>query len=127
MTVVVAGCLSQPTPALPADFLVPFGDGATFTVQPAPAGQDIVAPLRTGGPPTQMVHGRAVPVFGVIDCHHVPGCRPGPAGAPGAPPRTVWLVLYPDCTDATGDSGWVVVDAVSGVGGGYISHLPCER
>ena len=68
-----------------------------------------------------MFRGRAVPVFGVIDCHGVPGCSPGPGGDPGAPARTVWLMLYPDCTEAAGDFGWVVVDAAGGIDGAYVS------
>jgi hypothetical protein len=40
----------------------------------------------------------------------------------------VWVVLYPDCTDATGDFGWAVVDAKLGVEeGGVIMGDPCER
>jgi hypothetical protein len=34
-------------------------------------------------------------------------------------------MLYPDCADAAGDFGWAVVDAGSGVEGGYVAHTPC--
>jgi hypothetical protein len=131
MVVVVAGCLPQPATVIPADFLLSVGarGHATFTRQPPPAGQtgqDVVAALRADNP-IAMYQGRATAVFGVIDCHGFPECAPGPAGIRGAPPRTVWLVLYPECTNATGDVGWAVVDAVQGVPGGYSASEVCGR
>ena len=79
MVVVVAGCLPQPPPALPQSFLLNFNGTSkpSFTVQPPPAGQTgqhVVAALRTGDD-HPMFRGRAVPVFGVIDCHGSPGCQ----------------------------------------------------
>jgi len=65
--------------------------------------------------------GRAVPVYGVIDCHGDPDCTLGP----GLPALTVWVVLYPDCTDATGDFGWAQVDADRGPDHGYSWAAPC--
>jgi hypothetical protein len=113
MVIVVAGCLPQPPPALPPSFLSQYSgaSGPTFTVQTPPigeTGQDIVGPLwalraRDNSP---MFRGRAIPVFGVIDCHGVPDCT----WAGGGPAQTVWVVLYPDCTDAAGDFGWALVD-----------------
>ena len=76
-----------------------------------------------------MFGGRAVPLFGALDCHGDPGCSFGPHGNRGGPPRPVWLVLYPDCTDATGDFGWVLVDGVDpvkGVSAGYEASTPCH-
>jgi hypothetical protein len=32
------------------------------------------------------------------------------------------VVLYPDCTSG-GDFGWVVVDAITGINGGYTGNL----
>jgi hypothetical protein len=134
MVVVVAGCLPRPTPALPASFLDQFNGRSgnpTFTVQPPPAGktgQEVVAAIRAGNP-GPMPLGRAVPVFALVDCHGDPDCIPGPGGRRGEPARAVWVVLYPDCTDPTGnDIGWVVVDAVKGlaIGGvGLTGNVPC--
>ena len=122
MVVVVAGCLPQPTSDMPASFLSQFGAVATFTVQPPPAGstgQDIVAALRAeAGSP--MFAGRAVPVFGVIDCHGVQHCTIDPGNTAARP---VWVVLYPDC--GAGDPGWAVVDTVKGVDGGYSFDDSC--
>ena len=134
MVVLVAGCLPQPTPDLPASFLERFtgrdGD-PTFTAQPPPAGQtgqDVAAAIRAENP-GPMPRGRAVPVFGRIDCYDDQECVPGPGGRPGEPARTVWVVLYPDCTDSTGnDIGWVVVDAVKGLAIGDVrltGNVPC--
>ncbi len=130
MVVVVAGCLPQPTPDLPESFLSAFagtGGRPTFTAQSPPAdatGEDIVATLRAQNPESWFV-GRAVPVFGVVDCRGDPGCQPGPGGVVGGQARTVWVVLYPDCTGPD-DIGWVVVDAVKGVVPGHlIGNFPC--
>jgi hypothetical protein len=129
MVVWLAGCLSRPPSALPADVVLgAFGPGqATVTVQTPPAGQtgqDIVAALRADVP---MAGSRGLPVFAVVDCHGNPGCTPGPGGIPGGPARTVWVVLYPACVDADGhDAGWVVVDAVKGVDGGYVVNDQCD-
>ena len=121
---VAAGCLPQPPPALPRSFLEQFGGSATFTVQQPPAGatgQDIVAALRAENAGHPMFRGRAVPVFGVIDCHGDSDCMLGP----GTAARPVWVLLYPDCTDATGDFGWAQVDAERGPDNGYAWISPC--
>ena len=125
MIVVVAGCLPHPPPDMPASFLSQFGAVATFTVQPPPAGatgQDIVAALRAeAGSP--MFRGRAVPVFGVIDCHGVQHCTIDPGNTAARP---VWVVLYPDCTGPDdGDFGWALVDAERGLDNGYSWTAPC--
>jgi hypothetical protein len=127
--VLVAGCLPQPVPHIPADFLLTVGGSgrATFTVQPPPAGktgQEVVAALRADNT-APMYQGRGVPVFGVIDCHGDPRCTAGPGGSDGGPPRTVWLVLYPDCRTPAGDVGWAVLDAVNLVDGGYSASEEC--
>jgi hypothetical protein len=124
---VVAGCLPQPTPDLPASFLSSFGDGATFTVQTPPAGatgQEVAAALRRQGL-HPMVTGRAVPVFGTVDCHGNMACTPGPAGVDGGR-ETVWLLVYPDCTDGK-DVGWVEVDAVKGLEAGSPMSFACPQ
>ncbi len=136
IVVLVAGCLPQPTPDLPASFLEQFSGrngNPTFTVQPPPAGvtgQDAVAAIRAGSP-GPMTLGRAVPVFGRMNCQGDPECVPGPGGRPGGQTRTVWVVLYPDCTDPTGnDIGWVVVDAVRGLAigdVGLMGNVPCPQ
>ena len=98
----------------------------TFTVQTPPAdqmGQDVVASLRVGDDP--VFRGRAVRVYVVLDCHGGPSCAPGPGGQLGGPARAVWVVLYPDCTDASKDIGWVVVDAIKGLDGGSMGNEPC--
>ena len=130
MVVVVAGCLPRRRVDLPAGLLrTAFGDGATFTVQPPPAGQtgqDVVAALRADNS-APMYQRRAVPVFGVIDCHAGPRCAPVPGAAPGGPARTIWVVLFPDCPTATGRRrAGSVVDAVMGLDGGYMGGNRCE-
>ena len=128
MVVVIAGCLPKPpAPDLPQSLLSVYSgkDGQpTLTVQTPPAGQtgqDLAAALRASGP-TPMFRGRAVPVFGVMDCHGDPEC----VGGQGGPARTVWVVLYPDCTDGTGDFGWALVDAQRGADDEYTWTAPCE-
>jgi hypothetical protein len=65
--------------------------------------------------------GRAAPVFGVLHCE-VPACESTPA-VPDE--RPIWVVVYPDWTDAGGDVGWVIVDAVAGLESGYMwAHDP---
>ncbi len=129
MVVVVAGCLPRAGPEVPADVLTAFGHPgeATILFQAPPAaatGQDVVAALEAEN--GRWYSGRAVPVFGLVDCHGFPSCRPGPGGMPGGPARTVWLVLYPECTDRDGNGvGWAVVDATNGIGGGYMGGGPC--
>ena len=127
MVVVVAGCLPQPTTNLPASFTEAFNGAGnpTFTVQPPPAGagQEVVAALRVQDPMSRS--GRAIPIFGVMDCHGKPGCQPGPGGTDGGPARAVWVVLYPDCTNGD-DIGWVLIDAVNGVGHGSILNEVCH-
>ena len=81
MVVVVAGCLPQPAPAVPASVFEVFRsrkDGSTFSVQTPPAGltgQDIVATLRKRAIRTSlpMVHLRGVPIYGTLECSQVPG------------------------------------------------------
>jgi hypothetical protein len=127
MVVVVAGCLPRPDPDLRAVVSDAFGWRATLTVQRPPAvqtGQDVMAALRADNP-ASMYQGRAVPIFGVVDCDGETSCVPGPGGSQGGPPRTVWLVVYPDCTSDTGVLGWAVVDAVNGVAGGYSAIAVC--
>jgi hypothetical protein len=124
MVVVVAGCLPKPAPSLPQSFISEFYGGSrpTFTVQTPPAGvtgQDMVATLRASGR-NLMFQGRAVPFFGVFGCEGLPQSH-----CTGVPPHAVWLVLYPDCTDATGDSGWALVDPVKGLDAGYSFTAPC--
>jgi hypothetical protein len=123
MIVLVAACLpQQPAFDVPGSFTAVFsGDGyPTFTRQPPPGGEtgeDIVAALRNYAQ-VPMVDGRAVPVYGLIDCHGVQGCAPGPA---------VWVVFYPDCLDYEGnDVGWVIVDAVTGVDDGIMMNDVCR-
>ena len=132
LVVVVAGCLPQPPPDLPADLLSKFGGApgqTTFTAATPPAGtsgQAIVIALRAQSADS-MFRSRALPIFGVVDCHGAPGCAPGPGGAEGGPARTIWVVLYPACTDAAGSiAGWVVVDAINGVKGGYYVANSCD-
>jgi hypothetical protein len=135
MVVVVAGC-QPPPPGYPASLLSTFSgkDGnPTFTAQTPPAGgtgQDVVAAIRARAPLHRVFDGRAVPVFGVVDCYRDLRCQPGPwPGGDIGGARTVWLVLYPDCIDQTADSGdfgWVLIDAVEGVNGGSQESLPCE-
>ena len=127
MVVLVAACLPQPPPRLPPSFISEYYGGSrpAFTVQPPPAenmGKEIVAALRADPHVSHvsMFRGRAVPVFGVFDCQGVPNCT----GAEG-PPRAVWLVLYPDCTDATGDFGWALVSAERAFDPGYSWTAPC--
>ena len=68
-----------------------------------------------------MFRGRAIPIFGVIDCRGVPHCIDA-----GRPPRTVWLLLYPDCTGPDdGDFGWAIFEAVEDVTAGHEAHTPC--
>ena len=127
MVVVVAACLPHPSTDLPASFNEAFNHegNPTFTLRQPPAGatgQDVVAVLRVQDP---TLRGRAVPVFGVMDCLGNPACQPGPGGTGGGPARTVWVVLYPDCTSG-GDFGWVVVDAITGINGGYTGNL-CDH
>ena len=127
LVILIAGCLPSATADLPGSFLAAFGDGATFTMQPPPAGvtgQDVVAALRAGASTTSMVNRHAVPVFGTLDCHANPQSTPGPSGGPGLSARTVWVIVYPDCTDGS-DVGWVVVDAVDGIGSGYMQNDLC--
>jgi hypothetical protein len=125
MVAVVASCLPRPTHELPASFLENYNgtSGPSFTAQTPPTGatgQDVVAALRASDP-TPMLRGRAVPVFGVMDCHGDPDCMRDVGG----PALTVWVVLYPDCIDATGDFGWALVDAGRGVDAGYSWTAPC--
>ena len=129
MVVVVAGCLPRPTTDLPASFTEAFnGSGnPTFTLQEPPigaTGQDVVAALRVQDPMGR--GGRAVPIFGVMDCHGNPGCQAGPGGIDGGSARTVWVVLFPDCTNGD-DIEWVVIDAVNGVGHGSILNDLCHQ
>ena len=130
MIVVVSGCLPQPTPDLPGSLLQNLrGSAATFSVQTPPAGetgQDIAAALVAKAPADAMFRGRAVPVYLVIDCHGTPGCSPAAAGSLGGP-VAIWVLLYPGCTgSAPGDFGWVIVDAVAGLEGGYSAYdYPC--
>jgi hypothetical protein len=66
-------------------------------------------------------NGPAVPILGLLRCV-APGCQP----VPDLPvERPVWLVVYPDWTDAGGDVGWVIVDARTGLESGYMfAHDP---
>ena len=126
MVVLVAGCLPQPAPDLPASLLSEFGRGTTFSVQPPPAGttaEDVIADLQADQPAGSMARGRVDPMFVVIDCHGGPDCT---REAGGRPTRTVWALVYPDCKGPTGDVGWVLVDAVTGIDGGYAMRAPCE-
>jgi hypothetical protein len=125
MVVVVAGCLPHPPLDLPPSFLSDYDgtSGPRFTAQTPPTGatgQDVVALLRADRD-SPMFRGRAVPVFGVMDCHGDPQCARDYGGQLG----TVWVVLYPDCTDAAGDFGWVLVDAELGLNNGYSWTAPC--
>ena len=70
-----------------------------------------------------MVISRAIPTFGVVDCHGNVACAPGPAGADGGR-ETVWLLVYPDCTNGL-DVGWVTVDPVKGLDVGSPMSIPC--
>ena len=123
MIVVVVGCLPQPTPELPADLLGTLGgNAASFTALPLPAGatgQDVVTNLREEHPPDATFGGRAIVVFGRLDCHSAQACIPGPLGSPGGA-QTVWILLFPDCQSPDGSTiGWAVVDATGGVSEGY--------
>jgi hypothetical protein len=135
MVIVVAGCLPKP-PDVPADALAHaiayFGNEATFTEQPRPAGQtgqDIVAALEAKAP-FGMLGGRvATPVlFGLLDCHGRRACAAGPEGKEGGPPRMVWIVLYPDCTTPPDqpEIGFAIVDAVVGVNSAFWNG-PCPQ
>ena len=129
MVVLIVGCLPRPTPVVPESLISQFGTAATFVVQTPPVGataDDAVAALRArnSGP---MFRGRVVPVLGLMDCHGDPECVPSPGVAGGGGARSVWVLLYPDCTDPTQtDIGWVVVDAMNGVASGYAVNNPCE-
>ena len=124
MVIVVAGCQTQPAPSaptpsapaasapapsLPAAFQSLYdgvGNHPRFRVQAPPAGQtgqDIAAALQAEDPVS--FRGRAVPVFGVVDCDQAPNCS-------GGGPH--WYVFFPDC----GDDVWVSVDP-AGVDAGY--------
>jgi hypothetical protein len=124
VVVVVAGCLPHPTTDWPASFTEQYGGAegqSTFTAQAPPigqTGQPVADALRVDAT-TPMFMSRALPVFGVIACTGVPDCQPGPGGFPGGPPRTVWVIIYPDWVGADGDPGWVLVDAVAGTDAGY--------
>ena len=131
MIVVIAGCLPQPPASMPASFLQAFSgrDGnPTFMIQPTPdgsTGQDVATAIREEEP---RFRGRAVPIYGVLDCHGDRRCTPGTMGDGSGAARTVWVVLFPDCTgraDPT-DVGWAVVDAVEGIGNGYIGSSSCH-
>ena len=102
------------------------GNGTTFTVQPPPASlssQGVVDGLRGED---AMFRGRAVPIFGTVDCHGNQGCMPGAGGDGGATTWAAWLLLYPDCTDSDG-MGWAVVDAAKvGAAGILIGVNPCN-
>ncbi len=130
MIVLVAGCLPHPTPVVPASLISQFGTAATFVVQTPPAGataKDAVAALQARNP-DPMFRGRVVPVLGLMNCNGDPDCVPSPGVMGGGGARSVWVLLYPDCTDPTGtEIGWVVVDAINGVAGGYAVNSPCER
>jgi hypothetical protein len=141
MVVVVAGCLPHANLDLPASFLAKNGwpIGVTFTAQTPPTGQtgqDVIAALVADNSASPMFRGRVVPVFGVIDCHGNAHCLPGPGGEVGRA-RTVWVLLYPDCTDGDPTSvgtesdpsnvGYAVVDALDGIDPGtYTYKDPCD-
>ena len=131
MVVLVAGCLPRPAPDLPASFLAEFNGrngNPTFTVLPPPAGetgQDAVAAVRADDP-SSVPPGRAVPVFGRIDCTGDPGCWPRRGADREIAARTVWLVLFPDCLPDRRGIGWALVDAVNGVDGGYMAWPACD-
>jgi hypothetical protein len=129
MVVVVAGCLPKvPTPDLPESFLANFnGTGQpTFTVQSPPASlswQAVADGLRADD---AMFRHRAVPVFGIVDCHGIEGCMPGPSGNGGATTWAAWLLLYPDCI-GRGGMGWVLVDSVKiGAAGILRGNSACD-
>ena len=135
MVVVVAGCLPQPRPDLPASFLRQFTgpDQPSFTVQTPPAGQTgqaVVAALQAEDPTVRLFRLRAVPVFGVVDCHGKQDCETllwSDRDVRGQA-RNVWLLLYPDCIQRAGedeDVGWAMVDALMGPEGGYATNQPC--
>ena len=124
MVVLIAGCLPQPASVLPLTFVSKYDgiDLPTFTMQTPPtveSEQEVIAALRASQM-TPMFQGRAVPIFGVMDCRGVPQCTHNAGG-----PRTVWVVVFPDCTNRGGDVGWAVVDTVKGLGGGSIWDGPC--
>ena len=125
MVVLVAGCLPQPAPDLPASLLSEFGRGRPSGAAAA-RWHDGGGPYRRPAgdqPAGSMARGRVDPMFVVIDCHGGPDCT---REAGGRPTRTVWALVYPDCKGPTGDVGWVVVDAVTGIDGGYAMRAPCE-
>ena len=139
MVVVVAGCLPPARAEIPAEFVNWFGgSGATFTVRSPPFGETLenLAAVVQGDNPDRtftMFGGRAIPVFGLIDCHGSPACTPGPGAAlgDGQQARTIWAVFYPDCNDANSSGGgWVVADAVNGPHhgeGSYWFRAPCDE
>jgi len=147
MVVLIIGC-QPPPPVVPTSLLSRFSgkDGKpTFTVQTPPAGQtgqDVVDAIRGTLTPEHLFGHKAVPVFGVIDCHGDPGCSLGLDGDLERGSATVWLVLFPDCIDyalAPGDFGWMLVYDFKGVRGiqeshdfkdartGFQESLPCVR
>ena len=128
--VVVAGCLAQPAPDLPASFADRLRErGWAFEVAPVPTADvrtavDVVSGLAgsTGWGP--MVRTRAVPILGILRCTGaVEPCKPGPYANPGDKPRPVWVVVYPERVGPDGDVGWILLDAV---GPGLDFHDPLD-
>jgi hypothetical protein len=132
--VLVAGCLPSATPALPASFadrLQESGWAFEMGQQPTPdviSAADLVVQLDGIGPDlTPMLRTRADPVFGTLSCTGVvEPCVPGPYANLGDGPRPVWVVVYPDHAGTDGDVGWVMIDAVGRLSGGYFVHDPLD-
>ena len=108
-----------PTPDLPASFTSMLRtQGLTFTTQAPPLGAvaatEAVRRVRDHVQPRlPFAQGRALPIFGLINCVGDPGqCAaldmPPPGGSAG-----FYLVVYPDWAGPGGDIGWAIVPAVS--------------
>jgi len=119
--VAVTGCTLglTPTPNLPASFTSMLRtQGLTFTTQAPPLGAvaatEAVRRVRDHVQPRlPFAQGRALPIFGLINCVGDPGqCAaldmPPPGGSAG-----FYLVVYPDWAGPGGDIGWAIVPAVS--------------
>ena len=124
MVVLIAGCLPQPPPALPPSFISEYSGASrpVFTVQTPPAGstgQEIVAALRASDT-SPMFRGRAIRSTASSTATASPI-----ASMPGGHHGPSRLLLYPDCTDATADFGWAIIEVGKDVSAGYEANTPC--
>jgi hypothetical protein len=120
---VLVGCALGLKPTFPPSFTEEFleSEGMTFTSGTPPSevmsAEQVLAAVR-GRFGTEFLGPRAVPTFGVLSCSGaLDSCQRRTGTA-------VWLVIYPDLVGPGGAVGWVLVDAVDGLGRGYVFMDP---